>query len=89
MIRGVSRKGPKSGGMDKMGKTAEKIETNSSLEQAKKILMKKLEVSEPEALNKIKELSKSKNLDTERTSEVIIKLENLISPSWFNGKSRA
>ena len=78
----------KSGGMDKMAKTAEKIETNSSLEQAKKILMNKLDVSEPEALNKIKELSKSKNLDTERTSEVIIKLENLISPSWFNGKSR-
>jgi AmiR/NasT family two-component response regulator len=74
--------------MDKMAKTAEKIETNSNLEQAKKILMNKLDVSEPEALNKIKALSKSKNLDTERTSEVIIKLENLISPSWFNGKSR-
>jgi AmiR/NasT family two-component response regulator len=70
-----------------MARAAEKRETTSSLEQAKRILMEKLEVSEVDAVAKIKALSKSKNLDTERTSEVIIKLESLISPSWFNGKS--
>lgn len=70
-----------------MARAAAKSETSSSLEQAKKIVMEKLDVSEIDAIEKIKALSKSKNLDTERTSEVIIKLENLISPSWFNGKS--
>ena len=72
-----------------MARAAEKSETSSSLEQAKRILMEKLEVSEVDAVEKIKALSKSKNLDTERTSEVIIKLESLISPSWFNGKSKS
>ncbi|GEM_PF-2284550 len=75
------------GGIDKMARAAEKGDTSSSLEQAKRIVMEKLDVSEVDATKKIKALSKSKNLDAERTSEVIIKLENLISPSWFNGKS--
>ncbi|MBN1572488.1 MAG: ANTAR domain-containing protein [Deltaproteobacteria bacterium] len=70
-----------------MARAAEKGETSSNLELAKRIVMEKLDISEIDAIEKIKSLSRSKNLDTERTSEVIIKLENLISPSWFNGKS--
>ena len=70
-----------------MGKAAVKIETTSSLEMAKRIVMDKLDITEHEAIKKIKALSKTKSLDTEKTSEVIVKLENLISPSWFNGKS--
>ncbi len=54
------------------------------IDQATKILMTKLEVSEKEALDKIKVLSNKKNLDTDKTCDVLIQLEKIINEKWFN-----
>ena len=54
------------------------------IDQAAKILMTKLDVSEKEALDKIKILSSKKNLDTDKTCDVLIQLEKIINDKWFN-----
>lgn len=54
------------------------------IDQATKILMTKLDVSEKEALDKINTLSSKKNLDTDKTCDVLIQLEKIINAKWFN-----
>jgi AmiR/NasT family two-component response regulator len=56
---------------------------NGKMEQAKKILMTKLDVNEKEAVNRISHLASLKNLDTDKTCDVIIQLENIVSEKWF------
>jgi len=56
---------------------------NGKMEQAKKILMHKLDVNEKEAVNRISHLASLKNLDTDKTCDVIIQLENIVSEKWF------
>ncbi len=61
----------------------EELAAESKLERAVEILMKKLDISERDAKARIAALSQSKNLDTEKTCEVLIRLEKIISDSWF------
>jgi len=56
---------------------------NGKMEQAKKILMNKLDVNEKEAVNRISHLASLKNLDTDKTCDVIIQLENIVTEKWF------
>ncbi len=62
---------------------AEDLDLESKLERAIEILMKKLDISEREAKMRIATFSKMKDLDTEKTCEVLIRLEKIISESWF------
>jgi hypothetical protein len=61
----------------------EDFDAETKLERAIEILMKKLDISERDAKARIAALSRIKNLDTEKTCEVLIKLERIISDSWF------
>ena len=56
---------------------------NGKMEQATKILMTKLDVNKKEAVNRISHLASLKNLDTDKTCDVIIQLENIVSEKWF------
>jgi hypothetical protein len=58
-------------------------DAETKLDRAIEILMKKLDISERDAKVKIAEFSRIKNLDTEMTCEVLIKLEKIISKNWF------
>jgi hypothetical protein len=58
-------------------------DVETKLDRAIEILMKKLDISERDAKVKIAEFSRIKNLDTEMTCEVLIKLEKIISENWF------
>jgi AmiR/NasT family two-component response regulator len=69
--------------MEKRIEHYEELDADSKLERAIEILMKKLDLSERDAKARIAALSRSKNLDTEKTCEVLIRLEKIISDSWF------
>lgn len=56
---------------------------NGKMEQATKILMNKLDVNKKEAVNRISHLAALKNLDTDKTCDVIIQLENIVTEKWF------
>jgi hypothetical protein len=56
----------------------------SKLDRAIEILAGKLDISEREAKSRIATLSRMKNLDIETTCEVIIKLEKIVSETWFD-----
>lgn len=58
------------------------------LDLAIEILMRKFEISERDAKSKIAFLSRAKNLDTEKTCEVLIRLEKIINESWFEASSK-
>ena len=58
-----------------------------NIDKATEILMKKLDLSKKEALEKINDFSSERNLDTDKTCEVLIKLEKIISPNWFNSSA--
>ncbi len=63
----------------------EELNPETKLDRAIEILMRKFDISERDAKRRIAVLSQAKNLDTEKTCEVLIRLENIISESWFNG----
>lgn len=63
----------------------EELNPETKLDRAIEILMRKFDISERDAKRRIAVLSQAKNLDTEKTCEVLIRLENIISDSWFNG----
>ena len=63
----------------------EELNAEEKLDRAIEILMKKFDISERDAKGRIATLSQAKNLDTEKTCEVLIRLENIISDSWFKG----
>ncbi len=62
----------------------EGLDAETKLDRAIEILMKKFDISERDAKGRIAILSRTKNLDTEKTCEVLIRLENIISESWFD-----
>jgi len=66
----------------------EDLSAESKLDMAIEILMKKFDISEREAKGKIALLSRAKNLDTEKTCEVLIRLERIINESWFDASSK-
>jgi AmiR/NasT family two-component response regulator len=59
------------------------LNEESKLDRAIDILMKRLDISERDAKGKIAILSQAKNLDTEKTCEVLIRLASIIDDSWF------
>jgi hypothetical protein len=65
----------------------EEQSAEAKLDLAIEILMKKFEISERDAKSKIALLSRAKNLDTEKTCEVLIRLEKIINESWFEASS--
>ncbi len=65
----------------------EDLDAEAKLDRAIEILMKKLDISEREAKGRIAELSRTKNLDTEMTCEVLIRLERIVSESWFKASA--
>jgi hypothetical protein len=66
----------------------EDLSTEAKLDLAIEILMKKFDISERDAKSKIALLSRAKNLDTEKTCEVLIRLERIINESWFGAASK-
>jgi hypothetical protein len=66
----------------------EELNAEAKLDQAIEILMKKFDISERDAKGRIAILSQAKNLDTEKTCEVLIRLEKIISESWFEVNSK-
>jgi DNA polymerase III delta prime subunit len=66
----------------------EELNGEAKLDQAIEILMKKFDISERDAKGRIAILSQAKNLDTEKTCEVLIRLEKIISESWFEVNSK-
>lgn len=66
----------------------EGLNAEGKLDLAIEILMRKLEISERDAKGKIALLSRAKNLDTEKTCEVLIRLEKIINESWFDAASK-
>ncbi len=65
----------------------EELSAEGKLDLAIEILMRKFEISERDAKGKIALLSRAKNLDTEKTCEVLIRLEKIINESWFDSSS--
>jgi AmiR/NasT family two-component response regulator len=63
------------------------LDERNKLDRAIEILMTKFDISEREAKARIAALSKMKSLDTEKTCEVLIRLEKIISESWFEGSA--
>ncbi len=66
----------------------EELNSEGKLDLAIEILMRKFDISERDAKSKIALLSRAKNLDTEKTCEVLIRLENIINDSWFDSSSK-
>lgn len=65
----------------------EGLDAETKLDRAIEILMKKFDISERDAKSRIAVLSHTKNLDTEKTCEVLIRLENIINESWFDASA--
>jgi AmiR/NasT family two-component response regulator len=65
----------------------EGLDAETKLDRAIEILMKKFDISERDAKSRIAVLSRTKNLDTEKTCEVLIRLENIINESWFDASA--
>jgi hypothetical protein len=78
--------------MSKAAKTRienhDELNAEGKLDLAIEILMRKFDISERDAKSKIALLSRAKNLDTEKTCEVLIRLENIINDSWFDSSSK-
>lgn len=66
----------------------EELDAETKLEMAIEILVKKFDISQRDAKGKIAFLAKAKNLDTEKTCEVLIRLENIINETWFDSSSK-